>query len=59
LDYWWSPASYEGILTHLPLLVEAVEVRDSYLEVVLGTMVVSEVCRMEGVSRSEVWGVVP
>jgi len=41
------------------MLVEAVEVRDSYLEVVLGIMVVSEVCRMEGVSRSEVWGVVP
>jgi len=59
LDYWWNPASYEGILTHLLMLVEAVEVRDSYLEVVLGIMVVSEVCRMEGVSRSEVWGVVP
>jgi len=41
------------------MLVEAVEGEDSYLVVVLGTMVVLEVCRMEGVSRSEVWGVVP
>jgi len=40
LEYWWNPASYEGILIHLLLLAEVVEVRDSYLEVVLGTMVV-------------------
>jgi len=59
LGYWWNPASYEGILTHLLLLAEVVEGEGSYLEVVLGTMVVSEVCRMEGVSRSEVWEVVP
>ena len=44
-----------GILIH-HLLVVGEEGGDSYLVVVLGTMVVVVVCRMEVVSRSEAWG---
>ena len=43
-----------GILIH-HLLVVGEEGGDSYLVVVLGTMVVVVVCRTEVVGRSEVW----